>query len=286
MKRNHSVACGWMIAGVSVALVACEGRVVELATANGGMGESAVNGVDAGSSTVASYGGIPGALACTKAPIPRADAGSVSGATLASLVGTWKGYAETGDDMTLVFTPQADGSVTGSLTFGTGSPPAPTTSKTVWPQGYDGTASAQFPYPGFPYTATDISFDGTRLQLGVVGNELMKTWCGLQTSFDWAPNSPGMCACLPDWAGMGSTTGTGSCSITNPTTGAAEAIPCALFGPCGLYFQVCSCDATGCSVDMQNSSTKLDVQLASNKLDGSISGLQPSALNAHFTRSP
>ena len=88
--------------------------------------------------------------------------------------------------MTLVFTQQADGSVTGSLTFGTGSPPAPPTSGTnVFPPGFDGDVnSVPFPYIGFPYTATGVSFDGPRLQLGIVTNELWKTWCGLQTSFD------------------------------------------------------------------------------------------------------
>ena len=94
-----------------------------------------------------------------------------------------------------------------------------------------------------------------------------------------------MCGCLPDWGGMGLTNGPGSCSLTNPTTGTTEGAPCALVGPCIVY-PVCSCDTTGCSVDMHNASTNLDIHLAGNKLDGSISGLPMAPLNVHLTRSP
>jgi hypothetical protein len=294
MRTVHGVVGGWTIAGVVLALAGCEGHVLELAG----------SGADSGSPSVASastesYGGIAGAAACTLAPKPVPDAGGAAGAALAPLVGTWTGYAETSDNMTLVFTQEADGSVSGSLTFGMGSPPAPPTSgNDAYPPGSGGDAnSVPFPYIGFPYTASDVSFDGTRLQLAIVTNELWKAWCGLQKSFDWSPDAPGMCGCLPDWGGMGSggvgsggmgsgvTGPTGSCSINDPTTGAAEAIPCPLVGPCIVY-AVCSCDATGCSVDMQNASTKLDVQLAGDKLDGSIAGLPQSPLNVHFTRSP
>jgi hypothetical protein len=276
-----------MIAGV-VSLAGCQGHVLELVgsgdDAGSTSGAGASTGASSGSASTDSYGGIAGASACTVAPTPVPDAGGVAGATLAPLVGTWTGYAETSDNMTLVFTQQADGSVTGSLTFGTGSPPAPPTSRTdIFPPGFGGDVnSVPLPYIGFLYTATDVSFDGTRLQLGVVNNELWKTWCGLQKSFEWGPNSPWACGCLPNWPGMGAA---GSCSLQNPATGAAEAIPCALVGPCSVY-PICSCDATGCSVDMQNASTRLDVQLAGDKLDGSIAGLPTSPLNVHFTRSP
>jgi hypothetical protein len=181
---------------------------------------------------------------------------------------------------------QADGSVSGSLTFGTGSPPPPPPSANdTYPPGFSGGVySVPFRYVGFPYTATDVSFDGMRLQPAVVSKELWKTWCGLQKSFDWGPSAPGLCGCLPNWDFMGSTLDTGSCSINNPTTGAAAAIPCALVGPCHKDL-ICSCDATGCSVDMQNASTQLDVRLAGDKLDGSIAGLPQSPLNVHLTRS-
>jgi hypothetical protein len=290
MRAVHGVVGGWMIAGGVLSLAGCQGRVLELAGSGADSGSpsgaSASTSESSGSASTESYGGIAGAKACTLAPTPVPDAG-VAGATLAPVVGTWTGYAETSDNMTLVFTQQTDGSMSGSLTFGTGSPPAPPTSANdPYPPGFSGeTSSVPFPYVGFPYTATDVSFDGTRLQLAVVTNELWKTWCGLQKSFDWSPGVPGTCGCLPNWGGMGSTNGTGPCSINNPTTGAAEAIPCALVGPC-TFDRICSCDATGCSVDMQNASTKLDVQLAGDKLDGSIAGLSQSPLNVHFTRSP
>jgi hypothetical protein len=293
MKTVYGVAGGWMI-GVVASIAGCEGRVLELGAPGVGASPSSGASTSSGANTSSgasrstdSYGGILGAAACKLPPSPAADAGGTPGATLAPLVGTWTGYAETSDNMTLVFTQHADGSVTGSLTFGMGSPPAqPTSGTDVFPPGFEGdVSSVPFPYIGFPYTVTGVSFDGTRLQLGIVTNELWKTWCGLQTSFDWGPLAPGMCGCLPNWSGMGSTIGTGSCSINNPTTGAAEAISCALVGPCFAY-PICSCDATGCSVDMTNSATKLDVQLNGNKLDGSIAGLSVSPLNVHLTQSP
>jgi hypothetical protein len=293
MRTNFGLANGWIIAGTVIAMAACGGREVDLGGSQSGTsastgGQSRGGASSGAASSTESYGGIAGARACTVAPFPDVDAGAAPGAALAPLVGTWTGYAEnlmTGPgDMTLVFTQQPDGSVTGSLAFGSGPQPAPPTAKTdVFPPGFEGFSNGvQYPFSGFPYSALQVSFDGTRLQLGIARSEFWKTWCGLQTSYDWAPGVPGTCGCLPDWASMGSP---GQCEITRPDTGAKESVDCALVAPC-LASPLCSCTSAGCSFDTRYPTSTLDVQLASNRLDGSMSGFDASPLNVHLTRSP
>jgi hypothetical protein len=271
----------WMFAGSIAALTACEARVIDLGSDGGGGSGSRANDTTSGS-----YGGIAGASPCTLPAPPVVDAGAEAGASLAPLVGTWTGYIETSSNLTLRVTQQADGSVTASLTVGTGSVPPPPTSKSdVYPPGFGGPpGTIPYPYPGFPYTAVDASFNGTRLQLGVVEGEILKPWCELQTSFDWGPAAPGSCGCLPNWPSMGSASNDGPCTITNPSTGAVVSVACALDHACTIYND-CSCTSAGCSIDMGYPTSKLDVQLTSNHLDGSIN-LQGSPTNVHFTKSP
>jgi len=305
MRTNQTRVNAWIMAGLVATAAGCGGREVNLGGTEAAESASgrAARGDDAGSASTGSYGGIPGAHACTnETPInvgnymersPDASAGADpdAGATLAPIVGTWSGYAEnlqTGSGtMSLVFSRQADGSVSGSLTFGSGAQPPPPTQRTdVFPPGSGGVENqVQYPFPGFGYTAVGVSFDGERLQLGIVAHELWKPWCALQTSYDWGPADPGACGCLPDWSGEGSVTAAGSCTMTRPDTLEQVPVPCTLRAPCEAY-PVCFCNAAGCSVNMEDPNSTLDVQLAGDRLDGSISGLSSAPLNVHLTRSP
>jgi hypothetical protein len=271
---------------------ACQGRTLEVGL-SGDSGAGAATDVDG---SPAMYGGFVGAMACTlPSPVADAGAGQDAGAPLTPLVGTWTGFIETLPSstgaMTLVFAQQADGSVTGTLAFGTAAPPTPPTSAgDVFPPGFNGQlADETYPYPGFAYAITNVSFDGTRLQLGIVANELWSTWCQLQTSYDWAPYKPGQCGCLPYWGGTGDNDASpGYCEIMAPGTTNPQQFPCAL-SVCHAYEPSetpCSCTSAGCTFEMQAPASTLDVQLTGSQLAGSISGLGVGALNVQLTLSP
>jgi hypothetical protein len=270
--------------GFALAAVACNGRVVDL---DG-------NTPDGGTSSVAS-GSLSSAKLCT-IPAPT-DAGALSvpedARAIDTIVGTWTGYVEgytflSGSDAVVVaFTAAADGTIAGTVTFGNAPAPAPPTSgNEPYPTADVGDLNTAAPYEGFPYTAIQVSFDGTRLRLGTVHKELWKTWCSLQTSYDWAPSAAGNCGCLPDWPSMGSTDPNASdCVLTDPDTGADVPVSCALTAPC-LIYPVCYCTAGSCTVDMTHADTTIDVRLASGQFSGSVVGLPLSPLNVYLMQSP
>jgi len=280
---------------LAAAVAGCGGRTMDLGSNNAGAAPGSPN-----ASPTASYGGFAGAEPCTVSPISGSDAGAAldAGASLVPLVGTWTGYIETlpatSGNLTLVFAQQADGSVTGSLTFGTAPPPPPPTSATeLYPPGSGGPAPGTlwspnlvpFPDPGFPYTAVNISFDGTRLQFGIVKDELWKAWCELQTSYAWNSGAQ-MCGCLPNFGGYTvlSTNDAGITTFVVTSTGVTETVNWALLQMCtGAYaLDLCYCTAAGCSTNMETADSILDLRLAADELDGQITG----ALNVFLTQSP
>jgi hypothetical protein len=290
------------LAGTAIAAAAaCNGTIL-LGSGSGAVASAAdtdggASGDTDATSSVASYGGFIGAAPCTIPPPQELDAGDPveAGAILAPLVGTWTGSYQPPQSsavaLTLVFTQQASGAVTGTLSFGTAAPPAPPTSATeIYPPGFQGgpAINETFPYPGFQYTAVAVSFDAVHLQFGIVQTELWKAWCELQTSFD--QSSIGSCGCLPNWPCTGSPMGTGSCYTIAPDSSVMQPFGCALFSPCSLYPSECTCSSAGCTVDLrmpiQNANVALDLQLtSSNQLSGTIS-LDPSGPNIQLTLSP
>lgn len=295
MEEGRERAHGGRISVFALLLVACHGMGLE---ADGSSARSENDGAAivgagqlmgafdsavppsavsfSGSTASGVYGAFLGAQPCTNPPVPASDAGDGGSAEmmLAPLVGTWTGTIETPnpDDLTLVFTQRSAAVVTGTLTFGTAAPPPPPTSSTESypPDAGPGFGYAPFPYPGFPYSAVNVSFDGTRLQFGIVRSELWKGWCELQTSYSWAPNAVG-CGCLPDWGGYDTPT---VCELTEPDSGTRELFDCRLAVPCEWPGSSCNCTSAGCSVDMSNPTDTLDLQLAGTTLDGQITGPQ------------
>src|SRR5258708_7537979 len=104
---------------------------------------------------------------------------SSSGSAVSSpLNGTWQGYIESfqfadgSDTLAMTLAVQPDGSVKGTVVFGSKpSPPPPTNPDVGYPPGADllgmGVAQPGFFGEGFPYTAEKTSLDGGRLELGV-----------------------------------------------------------------------------------------------------------------------
>jgi hypothetical protein len=282
-KSIHPIAVG-----LALAVAACEGRVVEL-------GGHEPAGASDGGPPAATMETLSSAKLCT-IPAPM-DAGGSSasddaGTNLGTIVGTWTGYVEgysfpqSGSDaVAIAFGVRPDGTIAGTVTFGNEPAPSPPTSgDEPFPPGpINAYPDVPFPYEGFPYTATQLSFDGTRLRLGVVQRELWKTWCGFQKSYDWAR---GMCGCLPNWPSMGPTDPNASgCELTDPDTGAQVPFSCALAGPCSLY-PVCYCTVGSCTVDMTYADASIDVRLASGQFSGSLTGLRMSPLNVYLVKSP
>jgi hypothetical protein len=286
----------WMASlGMIGASLGCAGKVVDV---GGGTDEATPSSSTRPVADATDGGRIPGAPACT-IPDAAVDAGTVlsadAGASFAPLLGTWRGYGEAfqlssgSDVMSFAFSATPDGSLTGVVTFGAGSPPPPATNgDTAYPSpGTGGTVENPetfFPYSGFPYTATHLSFDGTRLTFGVSMGQLWKTWCPFQNSYDWP--GAGRCSCAPNWSGHAD--GNGHCFVMNPDTGAEDAIDCVLVEQCEIIVNpaVCTCTISGCTAVLDAESATFDMQLSTGRLDGSMGGLAASPVTVHFVPSP
>jgi hypothetical protein len=313
MRIRNTTRNTWILGSiVTMALFGCSGRLIDLGGTSSGTNDALASqgsngkdgGTDDGSSltSTSSYGTIPGASLCTVPPPKDEDAGLSlpSATTLAPLLGTWTGYAETltppDGVLTLTFAKESDGTVTGSLTFGHDPPPPPATSKTApYPPDLDTAGHADVnggipdwtqvpdPYPGFPYTVRHVSFDGTRLQLDFLLLEVWTGWCELQTSYAYEDqeisNDP--CQCLPSWSSV-LRQPPELCFLQNDVSpndmGALEPISCSIFAVCHST-SPCFCRSTGCTVDPNGTFGTLDVKLESNQLIGSVTSIGPTQGN-------
>jgi hypothetical protein len=224
---------------------------------------------------------------------------SASTATASLLAGVWTGYVENymfpsaADGITMTLS--VSGSiVTGTMVFGSGTPPSPATDPNAdYPPGFGLTPSggpmppgrAPFAGEGFVYTIEMGTFDGARLRTGVTTVELWKGWCALQTSY-LVQAAPAAYGCLPGNGCYGSPAGVGgswTCSVTNPVTQAMVPVDC---GKCfvlcnGPGALPCLCDVNGCAVSA-TPDTMFDMVVSGSKADGSTTGVFGDH-NVHFT---
>ena len=255
-----------------------------------GSGMSTAGGSSAGAPATSS---LPGAPACTlTTPLPAwpSAADCVADDSLA-ISGTWHGYVELAqspwDDLTLTIQGKDQaGNPCGTLTMGEGSVPAPATDPDAGYLADTSNSSLAIPAiirsapPGDPLDILNVTFDGTRLTFSASYQEPYRSWCQLQTSYQYAENSPDSCGCLPGWSGGGSDAG---CYLIDPTTNASESVSCPKMGLCGA--SVCSCNATGCDAS-PNNGPMFDLRLTSaNALEGANSESTTSA-RTFFTRMP
>jgi hypothetical protein len=273
---------------ILAALAACGGRSsVADAPDDAGAFFDAFSPAEAG--LEAAQGG-PDAASPFDAPVP-VDCGSPS------LVGTWKGTIEgfqsaSGSNaVTMTFTETASG-LLGTVSFGAAPPPPPPTDPDVgYPAGFFGTSSdvTQFFVDGFEHTAENVTFDGTRLRLGVWLAEVWKTWCALQTHtyliavFD---GSPPLYGCLPNEGFV--TDGHGTCDLVEPAMNQDVPVDCGKLALCHEFNggSVCRCSADSCEMSTNPNGTPdltFDMQLACDRLDGSSAGSFES-LGVHLTR--
>jgi hypothetical protein len=215
------------------------------------------------------------------------DDGGPSAAAMGSpLDGVWTGYLENGS-----FPSGADGStmtlnlsggvVTGTMVFGSMTPPPPPTDPNVgYPPGASFSNGIPIVGEGFPYTIEMGTFDGSRLRVGVGTREVYKGWCAIQQSF---LSANGGYTCLMTPAGADSiTTGGTSCYFTNSATQMTVPVDCGKYALC-TDPDVCSCTASGCTLAPLTVDATFDMQVVGSKADGSAAGAFGDH-NAHFTR--
>jgi hypothetical protein len=242
------------------------------------------------------------AMGCTQHTLDLgADDGGANDANLSTssaLAGTWKGYIESfqfpsgSGTLTFAFTRHADGSLAGTVTFGDKALPPPTDPNVGYPPGATYTVLSDASIEGFAYTATQISFDGMRLRLGVSTRELWAAWCGLQTPY---PVRNGF-GCLPSGSDSFSPA-SGVCSYLDEQTGNWVVGDCAKIMLC-TGTTICACSATSCTGVTVAPDVMFDMQLVGDPLDGSAStstyDFSPNssstppldAHNIHLTRMP
>jgi hypothetical protein len=231
----------------------------------------------------------------------QADSGATDGPggdASSALSGVYTGYIESfmfpdGSD-TIVFTLtfNDDGTVTGTVRFGTAPLLAPPTDASVgYPPGYgDGIGPPgppAAPREGFAFTVLSGTYMmAPRLQLQVEPNELWKQWCGLQTTIypfcNCGQTSCGNYACLPNGA---TTSGTNGCQVMPCTQTQPIVVDCGKFYLCDVGGP-CVCTATGCTVVVGPAgSIKFDTQLISGSINGSVTGLDNGQiLSVHLTK--
>jgi hypothetical protein len=226
---------------------------------------------------------------------PGDDGGScgdsrLRGTGVASFEGTWSGYAQTfqlpsgSDALTLVFKQQGDGTLAGTLTFGTRPAPPPATDRDAsYPPSQGQNPLNLASIEGVPYSTlhANVSPNGTRLQFDINTLELWQGWCALQTPHSVVTGFTGSGTltayeCGPSGPYNSYEMGRdGGCwwyddSSPDPSfVSDAGTVPVA----CGMAVlctqQVCTCTATSCDIDMCQTNVHFDLQLTGSTLQGS-----------------
>jgi hypothetical protein len=139
---------------------------------------------------------------CCESGVCAANQASCAQATRAlseSVAGVWTGYIEnfqainSDDSIKISMSVDASGMLSGQVTIGQQSPPAPATDPSIpWPpslQNVDPTRDSSSAYipptyvAGFAYSARSIAWESQRLKFMIPKHEPWQPWCGLQTSF-------------------------------------------------------------------------------------------------------
>ena len=190
----------------------------------------------------------------------------VVGSEITSIVGLWDGYyqGQSGEENTFrldIVGANLTNGICGTITFGTHTapvaypPPATDPTAVYPPAGFSSSVRAMngmmTPILGLPYTILNGRIDGQRVSFGFSVNEILKSWCALQTSYAW-DDSCTWFGCLPNGSIVGSTDPAGTCTIA--TAGQKKTYSCAQTMMCNMSPR-CSCDATHCVATSSTGST-------------------------------
>jgi hypothetical protein len=239
----------------------------------------------------------------------QSDSGSVDVSAAndgpSALSGVYSGYIESfmfpdGSD-TLVFTLtfNDDGTVTGTVRFGTAPLLGPPTDASVgYPPGYGemymGAFGPQAPLEGFSFTVLSGTYMmSPRLQLQVDPRELWKQWCELQTTiypyYNGAQTGCGPLlgyACMPNGVTGGATGGGNGCQDTPCNQTQPIPVDCGKLTLCAFGPGPCTCTSTSCTVVVgPMGSIAFDTQLVAGGINGSVTGLDNGQiLSVHLTK--
>jgi len=217
----------------------------------------------------------------------------VVGSEITSIVGLWEGYYQglSGEVNTfrlnIVGANLANG-ICGTITFGSHTapvaypPPATDPTAVYPPAGFspdiDVINGKIGPILGLPYTILDGKIEGQRVTFGYSVNEILRSWCPLQTSYA-QDDSCNWFGCLPN----GTTTlpaNPAGCTIT--IGGQTKSYSCAQVMICRMT-ESCTCDATHC-VASHFDSGSFDLVFADGGATGVGSGGNGSGINVILNR--
>jgi len=258
-----------MLAGVAAlaaaaTVTACAGKALDVGTDGplaGGGSTSAAAGTGTGGTGVDETGGPHGPVPYDGPRIEGAewpDPADCKSAPNSPLVGRYKGRwplgsvgEPSGDAVLTIRGLTADGQPCGTLYIGEGDPPAPATDPDApYPASTGaggglggsitpgvGRPTAQ---PGVEYQILDVESSSSRLAFSIAYNELLRSWCGLQTRY---PESD---SCMPgNYTAAQNPSG---CTIT-PEKGMEMSIPCVKLSYSNA--NVCRCTEEGCDAVAQ-----------------------------------
>jgi hypothetical protein len=162
-----------------------------------------------------------------------------------------------------------DGQPCGTLRIGEGDPPPPASDPDIeYPESQPAGGGLQIgsgrssAYPGAEYQIYDVSNTSTRLAFSIAYNELLRSWCGLQTRY------PGSDSCLPGNYNAGRAGDV--CTIT-PKDEEERPVACFKLSYCSP--SVCVCDDAGCDASPQG--TLFDLHWDDGNLEGSLNNNTP-----------
>lgn len=263
MRRRTALAVLTLVAG-------CGGNVVHLGSQDGGAGSGSSGGT---SSSGASN------------PLSGVYAGYIESFT----------FPDGTDTIVMNLTFASDGTVTGTVYFGTGAPIPPATNPEVgYPPGYTRDTADDSPslLEGFEFPVLQGSYAAPRLTLGLDPTQIWSQWCALQTPvpiYNGGGQDGGCGAfirygCLPD-LGIANSADGGclSASCQQPEQTPVDCGKAALCQPVG---SPCTCTASACAVVPPSApAVTFDMQVGSGTLDGSETGIGSQVFNVHFTKS-
>lgn len=209
-----------------------------------------------------------GTAGCGEGEVPIGEAGA------AVATGEWAGYIENvqfqsgSDAIHMNVTGSQGDQIEGVVTFGAGSPPPVAVDPDV---GYPtGAACGYQPgvTEGFAYTVLAGNMSVARLQFGIDARELWKTWCELQTSYEWGADGQ-LFSCLPPLGFGGDDNG---CYLVDEQQNETPVDCCKKDMCLSGGSDVCQCHADGCTVELNGAAIHFDLTIDGDAAVGSVGG--------------
>lgn len=215
---------------------------------------------------------------CCGSGVCAADQNACGAATAAlsqQASGEWVGYIENliipfpsgSDSVKLSLHVQSDGSLAGTVTLGSGSPPAaPTDGNVGWPATRTMVTLPEAPYlfEGYGYGVHGATWEALRLRGRFSTPEPWGPWCALQTPVPVTTTPTNIYSCIPNVGGMMSDDA--HCVLA---TDPPQSIDCGKWALCLGVDMPCHCTASGCTSATSDENT-FDIALDGDRGNGSI----------------